>query len=87
MRVLVHLGLMRRMLMLMEAVLAGVVMIMHVRILGVDVLVGMFMDVFVNMGVGVFVGVDRALMRVLMTVSMGMLVGMQMPVFVFADHN
>jgi hypothetical protein len=87
MRVLVHLGLMRRMFVLMEAVLAGVVMIMHVRILGVAVLVGMFVDVFVNMGMGVFVGVDRAPMRVLMAVSMGMLVGMQMTVFVFADHN
>ncbi len=67
--------------------LAGVVMIMHVRILGVAVLMGMLVDVFVNMGVGVFVGVDLAPVSVLMAVSMDMLVGMQMPVFVFADHN
>jgi hypothetical protein len=84
---LVHLGLMRRMFVLMGAMLPGVVMIMHVRILDVAVLMRMFMDVFVNVRVGVFVGVHRAPMGVLMAMSMGMLMGMQMPVFVFADHN
>jgi hypothetical protein len=83
----VHLSLMGRMFMLMGAMLAGVVMIMHMRILGVAVLVRMFMDVFVNMSVSVFVGVDRAPVSVLMAVSMGMLMGMQMTVFMFADHK
>jgi hypothetical protein len=87
MRMLVHLGLMGWMFMLMEAMLAGVIMIMHVHILGVAVLMGMFVDVLVNMGMGVFVGVNRVPMSVLMAVSMGVLVGMQMTVFVFAFHD
>jgi len=83
----VHLGLMRRMFMLMGAVLAGVIMIMHVRILDMAMLMRMFMDVFVNVRVGVFVGMDRAPVSVLMAMSMGMLMGMQMTVFVFANHD
>jgi len=86
-RMVVHLGLMGWMFVLMESMLAGVVMIMHVHILGVAVLMGMFVDMFVNMGVGVFVSVDCAPMVMLMTMGMSVLMGMQMTVLMFAEHN
>ncbi len=73
--------------MLMGAVRAGVIMIMHVRILDMAMLMRMFMDVFVNVRVGVFVGMDRAPVSVLMAMSMGMLMGMQMTVLMFANHK
>ena len=55
---LVSLRLMSRMFMGVEAVLAGVVMIMNVRIPGMAMLMGMFMDVFMGVGVGVFMVMD-----------------------------
>jgi hypothetical protein len=54
----VCLRLMSRMFMAMESVLAGVVMIMNVRIPGMAMLMGMFMDVFVGVGVSVFMAMD-----------------------------
>jgi len=83
----VDLGLMGRMFVLMGSMLAGVVMVMHVHILGVAVLMGMLVNMFVNMGVGVFVSVGRAPMGMLMAVGMSVLMGMQMTVLMFTEHN
>jgi hypothetical protein len=84
---IVPFGLMGRVFMVMGSVVAGVVVIMHVDILGVAMLMRMFVDVFVNMGVGVFVSVDGAPMGVLVAMGMGMLMGMQVAVFMFANHK
>ena len=83
----VDLRLVGRMFMAMGSVLAGVVMIMHVHILGVAMLMRMFMDVFMGMGVGVFVGVHGIPMGVRMAVLMGMLMRVQVPVLMFSFHG
>ncbi len=86
MGVVVHFGFMGRMLMVMGSMLTGMVMIMHVGILGMAVFMRMFVDVFVNMGVGVLVGVNHVPVGVRMAMNMGVFMGMQVAVFVFPFH-
>jgi hypothetical protein len=83
----VYLRLMGQMLVTMGAVFPGVLMVMHVAILGVAMLMRVFMDVFMGMRVGVFVAVDFALMSVRMAVRVGMLMSVQVHVFVFSFHG
>ena len=84
--VVMHLGLMGRMLVFMGPMLAGMVMVMDMHILGMAVLVRMFMNVFMDVRVGVLVGVDLVPMGVRMTMNMGMFMGMQVAVLVFPFH-
>jgi hypothetical protein len=71
---------MRRVLMLVGAVLPGVAVIMDVGISGMFVGMGMLVNVLVDVGMSVLVGVNHLFMLMLMVV------GMQVLVFMRAFH-
>jgi hypothetical protein len=77
---------MRRVLMLVGAVLPGVAVIMNVDINSMLMGVGMLVHVLVDVGMSVLVGVNHLFMLMLMVVGMGMFVGMQVLVFMRAFH-
>jgi hypothetical protein len=87
MRVLVDFRLMRRMHMLMAAMLSGMLMGMHVRIFCMSMLVGMLVQVLMGVRVRVLMRMDYICVKMLMAVHMGMLMRVQMFMFVLAFHD
>jgi hypothetical protein len=76
MRVLVDFRLMRRMHMLMAAMLSGMLMVMHMQVFDMSVLVGMLVQVLMGVRVRVLMRMDYICVKMLMTVRMGMLMRM-----------
>jgi hypothetical protein len=74
--------LMRRMLMLMAAMLSGMLMVMHMGVFCMSMLMGMLVQMLVRVRVSMLMQVDNLLMLMLMTVKfpMGMLSEMLMMV-------
>jgi hypothetical protein len=87
MRVLVGLRVMRRMFMVMAAMLSGMLMVMHMGIFGMSVLVRMLVQMHMSVRVRMLMRMDYLFMMMLMAVHMGMLMRVQMLVFVFSFHD
>lgn len=87
MRMLMHLVHMPRMIVIVRPVIAGVVVVVGVRIGPVRMLMLVLVQVLVRMAVGMLVGVGFVPMGMFMGVGVTMLVGVQMLVFVFAFHQ
>jgi|GEM_PF-6926715 len=79
-------GVMGRMFMLMRAMLAAVLMVMHMDVTGMRVGVRMFMHVFMLMNVSMFVSMNHLAMAMLMSMYVGMLMIMQVSMFVSPFH-
>lgn len=86
MLVVVGFQLVARMVMFMGAVVAGVVMIMHVAGPLVGVFVQMLMQMLVGVAVGVFVRMILPVMCMLVGMRVAMVMGMQVLMFVFSFH-
>lgn len=78
---------MREVLMLMRTVLPGVLMLVHLGIVRMGMLMGMFMEMLMSVGVGVLMQMDFLPMPVLMAMHVGMLMGVQVLMFVLAFHG
>ena len=87
MRMVVRFQLRRSMLVIMRAVLAGVLMVMGMRITAVRVFMCVLVLVRMAVGVRVFVRVRHAIMRMFVDVSMRMRVFVGMGVLVFSLHG
>jgi hypothetical protein len=87
MEMFMFLCIMRRVLMLVGAVLPGVAVIMDVGINGMLMGVRMLVQVLVGVGVSVLMGMNALFMLMLMVMLMGVFVGMQVLVFMGAFHH
>uniref|UniRef100_A0A7V6A3X6 Uncharacterized protein n=1 Tax=Desulfobacca acetoxidans TaxID=60893 RepID=A0A7V6A3X6_9BACT len=77
----------RRVLVLVAAVVPGVVMVMHLDSEGKPVGGGMIVKVPVDMGMGMLMGVDPLFMLMLMVMGVDMFVGMQVLVYMCVFHD
>ena len=84
--VVVGFQLVPRMVMFMGAVVAGVVMIVHVVGPVVGVFVQMLMQMLVGVAMGVFVRMLLSVMGMLVGMRVAMIMGMQVLMFVFSFH-
>lgn len=75
------------MVMVMSAMVARVVMVVHLGSTAMGVLVEMLVQVLVAMSMGVLMAVHRAVVGMLMRVRMSVVVPMQMLVLVFSLHD
>ena len=78
---------MRRVFVLMAAVLPGVLMVMYMGITGMGMLMGMLMNMLMFMRVLMLMRMFFLTVDMLMAVHVRMFVGMQMFVFVLAFHK
>jgi hypothetical protein len=69
---IMNFGFMRRVFMLMDAVLPRVAMVVHMRIACMGMFVGMLVQVFMRVRVGMFMQVNHFLVLVFMTVTFPM---------------
>ncbi len=83
----VLLVLMRRVFMLMAAMLPAVLMVMHMGIADMGVLMRMFVEMLVLMGVFMLMAMNHLLVNMLMTVGVRVPVGVQMLVSVLTFHG
>ncbi|HYA42360.1 MAG TPA: hypothetical protein VEF34_13725 [Syntrophobacteraceae bacterium] len=87
MGVIVRFRLVTWMVMVMRAVVARVVMVVHLGSPAVRVLMEMFVQVLVSMAVGMVMAVRLTVMRMFVGVRVIVVVRMQMFVFVLSFHN
>ena len=66
---------MRRVLMFMRTMLPGMIMVMHMRVHGMGMLMGMLVQVFVYVGVPMLMRVDFVPVRMFMAVRVRMFMG------------
>jgi len=78
---------MARMVMVMRAVVASVIMVVYLRSPAMGVLMEMFVQVLVGMPMGMLMAVDLAVMGMFVGVCMRVIMRMQMFVFVLSFHN
>ena len=85
--VIMGLRFMVRMVMVMRAVIARVIMVVCLGSPPMGVLMEMFVQVLVGMAMGMLMAVHLAVMGMFMGVPMRVVMGMQMLVFVLSFHN